>query len=190
MQQNFKDDIIDNAITLFSEHGYEGTTLNEIAKSVNIKKASLYYHFSGKDDIYRSTVEICTKYFIDFIKDAHSEYDYSMESLHQFLYNFIFNVDERFIRLYVQLPYAPRLFNNEFYDNIKSVHEILDNEILNYYNETTFTIDKTDFQNMVLLFVESWYLKCCFAQRYGKIDDSKIKFKNEVFSLLNVISEK
>ncbi|BCN95153.1 ica operon HTH-type negative transcriptional regulator [Staphylococcus aureus] len=33
-----KDKIIDNAITLFSEKGYDGTTLDDIAKSVNIKK--------------------------------------------------------------------------------------------------------------------------------------------------------
>ncbi|WP_218087372.1 TetR/AcrR family transcriptional regulator, partial [Staphylococcus epidermidis] len=37
-----KDKIIDNAITLFSEKGYDGTTLDDISKSVNIKKASLY----------------------------------------------------------------------------------------------------------------------------------------------------
>ncbi|CAM2959042.1 Biofilm operon icaABCD HTH-type negative transcriptional regulator IcaR [Staphylococcus aureus] len=43
-----KDKIIDNAITLFSEKGYDGTTLDDIAKSVNIKKASLYYHFDSK----------------------------------------------------------------------------------------------------------------------------------------------
>ncbi|MBW3852258.1 helix-turn-helix transcriptional regulator [Staphylococcus aureus] len=43
-----KDKIIDNAITLFSEKGYDGTTLDDIAKSVNIKKASLYYHLTRK----------------------------------------------------------------------------------------------------------------------------------------------
>ncbi|HCD3518211.1 TPA: ica operon transcriptional regulator IcaR, partial [Staphylococcus aureus] len=47
-----KDKIIDNAITLFSEKGYDGTTLDDIAKSVNIKKASLYYHFDSKKSIY------------------------------------------------------------------------------------------------------------------------------------------
>ncbi|VDZ13399.1 Biofilm operon icaABCD HTH-type negative transcriptional regulator IcaR [Staphylococcus aureus] len=46
-----KDKIIDNAITLFSEKGYDGTTLDDIAKSVNIKKASLYYHFDSKKSI-------------------------------------------------------------------------------------------------------------------------------------------
>ena len=35
-------------IPLFSEKGYDGTTLDDIAKSVNIKKASLYYHFDSK----------------------------------------------------------------------------------------------------------------------------------------------
>ena len=32
-----KEQIIENAISLFSENGYEGTTLNQIARSVDIK---------------------------------------------------------------------------------------------------------------------------------------------------------
>lgn len=190
LQQNLKNKIIDNAITLFSEHGYEGTTLNEIAQSVNIKKASLYYHFNGKEDIYRSTVENCIEYLSNFITEAHKDRDYSLENLYQFLYDFIFNVDEKYVRLYVQLAFTPRDLGNEFLKPISEIHQVLDNEILNYYDDTIFIIDKHDFQNMVLLFLESWYLKCCFSQRYGTIDKSKIKFKNEIFSILNVVSER
>src|SRR3954471_3378910 len=39
---------------LFTGKGYEATSMREIADALNIKKASLYYHFAGKEDILRS----------------------------------------------------------------------------------------------------------------------------------------
>lgn len=89
-----KDKIIDNAITLFSEKGYDGTTLDDISKSVNIKKASLYYHYDNKEEIYRKSVENCFNYFIDFLLRNHDD-NYSIDGLYQFLFKFIFDVDER-----------------------------------------------------------------------------------------------
>lgn len=62
--------IVENAISLFSENGYEGTTLNQIANSVDIKKASLYYHYASKEEIYRSCVNACINYFTTFIEET------------------------------------------------------------------------------------------------------------------------
>lgn len=42
------------AIELFTERGYEGTSLREIAERLNITKAALYYHYSSKESIVRS----------------------------------------------------------------------------------------------------------------------------------------
>jgi AcrR family transcriptional regulator len=45
------------AIELFTEHGYEKTSLREIAERLSVTKAALYYHFKSKDDIVNSFVE-------------------------------------------------------------------------------------------------------------------------------------
>jgi AcrR family transcriptional regulator len=45
------------AIELFTEHGYEGTSLREIAERLDVTKAALYYHFRSKEDIVASLVE-------------------------------------------------------------------------------------------------------------------------------------
>ena len=45
------------AVELFTEHGYEGTSLREIAEHLNVTKAALYYHFKSKEDIILSLVE-------------------------------------------------------------------------------------------------------------------------------------
>jgi AcrR family transcriptional regulator len=45
------------AVELFTEHGYEGTSLREIAERLDVTKAALYYHFKSKEDIVGSLVE-------------------------------------------------------------------------------------------------------------------------------------
>lgn len=42
------------ALDLFTTRGYEATSMREIAEVLGIRKASLYYHFAGKEDIVRS----------------------------------------------------------------------------------------------------------------------------------------
>lgn len=46
-----KDKIIEAAIDLFAEKGFDATSMREISEVVGIKKASMYSHFKGKDEI-------------------------------------------------------------------------------------------------------------------------------------------
>jgi AcrR family transcriptional regulator len=39
------------AVELFAEHGYDKTSLREIAERLDVTKAALYYHFNTKEDI-------------------------------------------------------------------------------------------------------------------------------------------
>jgi len=43
--------ILDVALDLFTEQGYDGTSLREIAEKLGVTKAALYYHFESKEDI-------------------------------------------------------------------------------------------------------------------------------------------
>jgi AcrR family transcriptional regulator len=45
------------AVELFSEQGYDKTSLREIAERLDVTKAALYYHFKSKEDIIRSLVD-------------------------------------------------------------------------------------------------------------------------------------
>jgi len=43
--------ILDVALDLFTEQGFDGTSLRQIAERLGVTKAALYYHFTSKDDI-------------------------------------------------------------------------------------------------------------------------------------------
>ncbi|NDI35105.1 TetR/AcrR family transcriptional regulator [Chengkuizengella sediminis] len=47
-----KNKILQKSLELFANKGYFETSMEDIAKEVGIKKASLYSHFTGKEDIF------------------------------------------------------------------------------------------------------------------------------------------
>jgi len=55
--QDTKKHIIKVARDLFSEYSYLGASMNDIAKKLNITKAALYYHFTGKAEIYKKVLD-------------------------------------------------------------------------------------------------------------------------------------
>ena len=52
-----KEKILDAALTLFAENGYNGTSVEQIAKAVGIKAPSLYKHYKGKEDILNALID-------------------------------------------------------------------------------------------------------------------------------------
>lgn len=58
-----KDRILDSALTLFSEKGYDGVGVDLIAEKAGIKGPSLYKHFRGKEDILNALIEKAESYY-------------------------------------------------------------------------------------------------------------------------------
>lgn len=56
-EMSTRDKILGAALTLFSERGYDATSIDQIAESIGIKGPSLYRYFKGKEDILNSVLE-------------------------------------------------------------------------------------------------------------------------------------
>ncbi|GAB2976782.1 TetR/AcrR family transcriptional regulator [Amycolatopsis acidiphila] len=46
--------LVDSAVELFTERGYAGTSLDEVAKRARVTKGALYHHFSGKQALFEA----------------------------------------------------------------------------------------------------------------------------------------
>ncbi|NLL77240.1 MAG: TetR/AcrR family transcriptional regulator [Clostridiales bacterium] len=54
--------ITEEALTLFAQKGYKGTSVKQIAEAVGIKDASLYKHFRSKQEIFDSIVALINEH--------------------------------------------------------------------------------------------------------------------------------
>lgn len=54
---NTKQEILESSLELFSVHGFEATSISQIAGAVGIRKASLYSHFENKQAILDALVK-------------------------------------------------------------------------------------------------------------------------------------
>ncbi len=52
-----KEEILEVATRHFAERGYDGTSMNDVAEAVGVRKASLFYHFETKDALYEAVLD-------------------------------------------------------------------------------------------------------------------------------------
>lgn len=56
-----KEKIVETALDLFSQRGYDGVSVRDIARAVGIRESSLYNHFPGKRAIFDAIVDLCLR---------------------------------------------------------------------------------------------------------------------------------
>ena len=65
-RKNTKEKIFDVSIDLFSQNGYDGVSIRQIAKEVGIKESSIYNHYQSKESILES---ILSYYINEMLKE-------------------------------------------------------------------------------------------------------------------------
>ncbi|MFO7974015.1 MAG: TetR/AcrR family transcriptional regulator [Candidatus Hydrogenedentota bacterium] len=58
--------LLEGALTVFSEKGYEGASVREIIEEAGVTRPVLYYYFKNKEDLFRQLVR---KYLAEMVKE-------------------------------------------------------------------------------------------------------------------------
>lgn len=57
MAKNTKERILQEALTMFADRGYEGTNMRELAQKLGFGKSALYKHYASKEEIWNSLLD-------------------------------------------------------------------------------------------------------------------------------------
>ena len=63
MANDTQERILETTLELFSQHGYDGTSMSDIAKALGLTKAALYKHFRSKEEIRISLMDSIESYY-------------------------------------------------------------------------------------------------------------------------------
>ncbi|VVT00923.1 TetR/AcrR family transcriptional regulator [Hoeflea sp. EC-HK425] len=76
--------ILREAAKLFSERGYGGASMQEIAGAVGITKASLYHFFKNKDEIHSTVVAMSVRRLLDLVEESTADCATAAEKIEAF----------------------------------------------------------------------------------------------------------
>jgi len=74
--------LLDIALDLFTEKGFDATTLQEIADRLGVTKAALYYHFRSKTEILDAILEIGHRRGDELLDEAERQQPHSARIAH------------------------------------------------------------------------------------------------------------
>ena len=137
--------ILIQAMRIFLEKGYHGTSIDDITKAAGLTKGALYWHFGSKEDLLKRIVEEFERRFLDgliqAVKDAQGDILDKMEKF--FRYNAAFSYYNRelcvsFTTLAAELVGAHHGTEPEFKRVYKKYQKFLSNLILQGKKEKIF----------------------------------------------------
>jgi len=70
-----KEKIVETALELFSQRGYDGVSVRDIARAVGIRESSLYNHFESKRAIFDGIVDFCVRQSEEYFRQSALPFD-------------------------------------------------------------------------------------------------------------------
>ncbi len=101
--------LLQSALDLFSEKGYDGTSIREIIAGAGVTRPVLYYYFKNKEDLFRRLVEPIFNDFLEKLTAIRQHYADTIGRLKAVM-RLTFSVAEQYpreIRLIFQMYFTP-----------------------------------------------------------------------------------
>lgn len=96
--------ILDAALEVFSQHGFRGATLDQIAAEAGLSKPNILYYFEGKEDIHVTLLNQLMDTWLDPLRELDSESE-PLEEILRYVH--------RKLEMSEEFPRESRLFANE-----------------------------------------------------------------------------
>lgn len=101
--------LLESALRLFAEKGYEGASIREIIESAGVTRPVLYYYFENKEDLFRRLVEMKFTDYVGRLRHIIDSVTGARERLTGIMCEAFHQAEEEFevVQLILQVFFAP-----------------------------------------------------------------------------------
>jgi len=120
--------IINSAKKLFSEQGYQKTTIVDISKQAGLSEAALYEYFQGKEDLLLTIPDLWVSELLHDLDDQLFGIQGAVNKLRKYLWWYLRRVEQAPLDakiVYLFLKTNANFLNTEVYANVKKLYAYL-----------------------------------------------------------------
>lgn len=126
IQMKNVDRILEAALEIFSQHGYRGSTLDQIAAAANLSKPNVLYYFPGKEAIHHELLTGLLDLWLDPLRELQADGDPLEE---------ILGYAERKLDMSRNMPRESRLFANEIIQGAPRIIDTIEGPLKSLVDE-------------------------------------------------------
>jgi AcrR family transcriptional regulator len=124
-----REKILITASRLFSEQGYENTSLSQVARQAKVSKALIFWHFDSKEKLYRSALrKTLEPYFIDVDNLEGLSERQQIERLIDLFYDFV-HENVYSVRFFLSLTLRTERQPDEVLGRVNELYRIFRNSL-------------------------------------------------------------
>ncbi|MEQ8306382.1 MAG: TetR family transcriptional regulator C-terminal domain-containing protein [Hoeflea sp.] len=112
--------ILDAALEVFSERGFRGATIDQIAEQAGMSKPNLLYYFRRKKDMYEALITRLLDTWLEPLRELDGNGD-PLPELQSYI--------RRKLEMSRDFPRESRLFANEILQGAPHIHKLLETEL-------------------------------------------------------------
>lgn len=152
-----KEYIFDQAVRLFSEKGYEATTIRNISSAVGVNEATIYHHFKNKADILAEILRVFDRKLKKITErqiDRFIETDTPRQLLERFLHKYS-GKDAEFMKRAYRIVYMEQFTNEKAREIVVNVLHVETEKSIKYALDKLIELEKIPFFD-TRLFAALW----------------------------------
>ncbi len=125
--------ILEAALDVFSQHGYRGATLDQIAESAGLSKPNILYYFAGKEEIHVTLLHQLMDSWLEPLRQLDPD-GVPLDELLTYV--------RRKLEMSQAFPRESRLFANEILQGAPRITPLLEEELKPLFDSAAALIDR------------------------------------------------